>query len=534
MVPRISYIRRQTCCAIWLAALLLLASGVPAGASKPNEPAITIPLGPLGFAGVPVRFALGRATMYTVHFVDPTHVLLTFNARTLLTRLPDAREDDDDRNVAALLLELPSGRVVARTEWRTRDRQQYLWALGRGRFLLRQRTRLSVIEPMRRLAEGEAFHQQLFLDLHRTIGFISVSPGGDLLTVETVPRERTKGQAAVVLSNDDTLDEGNEVLDRRVPVQIHFYRLHEDKASLAPAGSEPGTEFHAQSSGVIYSPSLVNVPATAEGYLDIVKESDTVFDFDFKTHTGKKTELAAYDTTCSPKPYFISRSEFLAFGCRGSVDKGEVSVFNLRGEEPWVQTYSEQYLAPTVVSAPAAGRYAISRLTLNRASMVDPDNLTPDNVTAQEVVVQQTHDGRSLLKVQATPYQRAGQNYDLSTDGLMFATVQDGNLQIYRLPELTGKDRSEVARAMSVVPEKNDAMIALDSSPVTRANDARADGVKVGAEVMQKSAGEVVPLPTPADEGKTNPEDGNVVGDVPAARRQAPSLYDPEHPKPPK
>ena len=103
----------------------------------------------------------------------------------------------------------------------------------------------------------------------------------------------------------------------------------------------------------MFSPALVNVPATADGYLDIKKESSTVFDFDFKSHAGKLQELAAYDTSCTPRPYFVSRSEFVAFGCRGSSDKVELSGFNLRGEEPWVETFSDTSVGASIVAAPA-------------------------------------------------------------------------------------------------------------------------------------------------------------------------------------
>ena len=300
--------------------ILLVAAGQSAAfAAKPAGPVLTIDLEPLGFNGVPTRFIGGTSTLYTVHFVDGTHVLLTWNAKSLMPRLPDAAPDDDDRTVAALLMELPTGKVLARTLWRTRDHSQYLFALGNGRFLLRVRSKFTEIEPMRRLAAGEdAFKGRPFLDTGRRVGFAAVSAGGGLLTIETVPRVRSENQD--VLTDPGALDGENEEVNRRVPVQIHFYRLQENAGELA-----------ALSSGLVYSPSLVNVPATAEGYLDLIKESSSAWDFDFKSHTGKRVQLAAFDTSCKPRPYWVSRSEFIAFGCRGDVSKPEMSGFNLKG-----------------------------------------------------------------------------------------------------------------------------------------------------------------------------------------------------------
>ncbi len=505
--------------------LLLVAAGVPARGAKPNLPVVTIPLEPLGFSGIADRFALGPGTLYTLHFVDGTHVLLTWNAHSLMPRLADATPDDDDRTVAALLVELPSGKVLARTQWRTRDHAQYLYSLGSGRFLLRVRSKLTEIEPMRRVAAGEeAFKERPFLDSKRPIGYISVSAGGDLLTVETIPKRRDKSAGAVDVDDSALNEDVAEVL-RQAPVEIHFYRLREVQGEKGA-----GPELTAISSGVVASPSLVNVPATSEGYLDIKRESPSTFDFDFKSHTGKRVELAAFDTSCTPRPYWVSRSEFIAFGCRGQTSSPELGGFNMKGEFGWLQTFGDTLISPSIVTAPTAGRFALERITTQGGVFVDAENLSKDIVTGQEIEVLQNYDGRVLMKVQASPVQRAGQNFDFSPDGTLLGVVRAGNLEIYQVPPLTLKDHSELAKATEAEPEKNTAVIALDSEPVTERAQARAEGVKLGTEVMQKSAGEVVE-PPPA-ESKANPEDGNVVGDVPATRREAPSLFDKDHPKP--
>src|SRR5258707_926582 len=78
-------------------------------------------------------------TSATVAFIDNDHVLLTYSARKLLKRSPDQREGDDDHAVRAEVVHLPDGKVVRETEWRMHDRAPYLWVLGSGRFLLRER-----------------------------------------------------------------------------------------------------------------------------------------------------------------------------------------------------------------------------------------------------------------------------------------------------------------------------------------------------------------------------------------------------------
>jgi hypothetical protein len=500
------------------------------------------------------------ATNFTIHFVDENHLLLTYTARTLLARLPDTREDDDDRNVAALLLELPSGKVLAQTQWRTRDRDKFLWPLGHGRFLLRIRSKLSVIDPEGNLAAGgpdRAFRQQEFLDVKRPIGYVAISAEKDLLGVETLsPRPKVKAvdadAAALAAAMAGTSDAGTPakveiVGEPRTPaVEIYFFRLKMENAD--------GTgRMLAQSAGLVGSPTLINLPATGDGYLDMKPESAHTWDLDFVSHAGKRMELSAYETTCSPRPYFVSRSEFVAFGCRGADDKPELSYFNLRGDEPWLSALGGPQVSPVVVAAPQAGRFAVSR-TLVSASAFDLESLTSDDLTSQEITVMQNHDGRQLLKVQASPIQRAGQNFDLSPEGLHFAVVRNGNIEVYPLPGLTSADKKAVEEARKMAPERNDAPVRLNSVPVAVAvastNWAGADGSGGGASASAPAAALAMKVPAsgatalPSVEssqsavqasgrttvGQVMSSEGQL-GDTEGASRKRPSLYSSEYPK---
>ena len=510
---------------------------------RASGPAISLPIGPLGFQAVPARLLAAGGSMFTLHFVDSTHLLFTFNNRNLLKRMPDATPEDDDRNVTALLLELPSGKVLARTEWRTRDREQYLWPLSHGRFLLRVRMHLTVIDPLANLAKEEAFREQPLLDFKRRIGYISVSHGGDLLTIETVPPRHQiddgSGQA------QSSQAPGAQVLQSRTqapaqagaagsaaqpklsappavefsseraglpPVDLHFYRLGVEEG---PGGTE---RVAARAAGVLGSHGLISIPATADGFLDAMKESPGVYDFDYFSHTGKKMELSPYDTTCAPRPYFVSASEFVALGCHGGTERMMLSGFNLRGEEPWIQALSGQYIAPYLVAAPAAGRFAFSRVLVS-GSYYDPDNIVPEELNAQEITVLQHHDGRLLLKVQASPIQRAGQNFDLAADGMEVAVLRAGNIEVYRLGTLSAQDKRAVETAQKDAPERNDAQVRLKSTPIGQGRVENLPAMTV------RPAGSMIEVPAPAASSESTPESAE------PERKAPPSLYSPEHPK---
>jgi hypothetical protein len=506
----------------------------PARAAKPNGPTVSIPLEPLGYTTMPPRYLLAGATMFTVNFVDTTHLLVTFNSHALMPRLNDDPVDDDDRSVAAVLLELPSGKVLARTVWRTHDHERYLWPLTHGRFLLRIRTHLSVLAPLDNLAAGDAFHETGLVDTKRRIGFISISPYAELIAIQTLPPPQPPANAVA------TTEPG---LKKRAPidasdgskadpaVQISLFRL---RFSPNPSGPE---RMAFTQVGFLRAPAMIQVSATAEGFLSAVKQKDGGFAFDFATHSGKITELPIWDTSCAPRAFFVSRSEFVAFGCRSSTDHGEFSLFDLRGQEPWAAAPPGPLYATSLAPAPDAGRFAYSHIVITGANF-DGENVVAEEMGAQEVTVYQNHDGRILLRTQTSPIQRAGQNFDLAADGQSLAVLRDGKVEVYNLPPLSGKDQKEIALAQAAAPPAYDGPILLGSVAVANKPPAKA----VTVDTAKGSDAPAVSRPAPTAQAlspdsqmtpvEPSAENKNIVGDVPPnGPRKRPSLYSPEYPK---
>src|SRR4051794_25889567 len=153
-----------------LLSLLLLVFVTGGAFAKGPDPVAKIPLEPLGFPTLPNQFLLSGSSMYTVDFVDEKHLLVSFSTKRLLKRMSECPATDQDRIVDAILLEVPSGKVLARTSWRMHDRGQYLWNLGQGRFMLRVRDVLTTFAPVVNLAKGDAFRERPFINSERRIG----------------------------------------------------------------------------------------------------------------------------------------------------------------------------------------------------------------------------------------------------------------------------------------------------------------------------------------------------------------------------
>ncbi len=516
-------------CAAWRAGFAA-GPGVNVAQARPQSQLqpIRIPLEPMGFQTLPADYLLTGAVGMTVDFVDNDHLLVTFNTRHLMKREPDEQPGDDDRTVEAALVELPSGKVLAQTEWRLHDRLEYLWNLGHGRFLLRVRDRLTMLMPMERLGDGDAFRGTPVLDLSsngvdRHIVALMLSSDEDLLTLETVGRSGGGVDGGVLFSGSNE-DAG---------VQINFYRLND-----TPEG------FMAELAGIVRVHEAMELPMTRAGTLDILSGGKNRWLFNFNEHGGKVDELAEWDTACQPQATFVSHSEFVAFACHGNEDNPAIAGFNMKGEQMWEQGLYEPYVAPDFAFAPAAGRFVLER-TILTTSMGGELTLSSGAVAGEEARVYQAETGKVLLTVNVSPAERAGGNFALSPDGMELATFEQTisqrrtsrlgdayaetatTLVVYPLPALSEQERAQVKEMEAKAPADTGAridaaLVRMGQEGVDGATDRTATPVaQVAAESsVLPSAGTNGASPVDASAGAAaNQEPGNpaMTGELPNA-----------------
>ena len=531
----------------WLLGGALLLGGAAVGRAGGRGPALRLPLEEMDFQPLPATVLNAGVAAMTLHYVDGTHLLLTFSRRRLMPRLADAQPGDFDRNVDALLLELPTGKVLARTSWRLRDADHYLWPLGDGEFLLRVRNRLTTIAPLKGLQHGEAFREHAFVDSARAIGAVMVSPSGDLLTLETLdhaPGERqpspgTRAYAAAQASAaGDAAAGGAPAAD---PVQINFFRL---------AAKGDGDGVATERAGAVVARTMVLLPMDGSGLLTMTDQGRGHWAFDFHRHDGKVDELSPFDSSCRPTPLLVSRSEFIAFGCRGGQDRRSIGGFNLRGEEMWEQMFPESYTRPELSLPATGGRFALGRMV---TGMPQPDSDIPlgaGEVSAEQVTVFQTESGRALLSLNLTPVLLAGSNFAMAPDGSALAVINNGAVEVYSLPEPNGKERKAMQVAELLVPERSTGPVRLDAvrsrtpepapeaasavkeKPRARAADAVADAgaaaaagtaAPVAAPAAMPAAATVAAAPAPEPSVVVN-GDPQMGAETP---RRRPTLYEP-------
>ena len=450
-------------------AVLMALSAAACGAEGPDQapqPWVTMALKTLGVPAIPSAFVQSGSSMLTLDMVDNTHLLLTFSSRGLVPRVPGDPPEDEDRMVAAELVELPTGDIVARADWHMHDHGRYLWRLGKGRFLIRTRHDLFVITPEARLETAEPLRPMRFPAREGMPVLAVVSPDKGMLMVETMAPQK-KGKI-------DTAAAGVTVADPRPVVMIDFYRMS--------GGDAPGVPMTVKGAGVVRAPAPMMLPMDADGYLWPSDAKRGTWPVSFNEFGGKEVKIVNVDSSCPPRLQMVSRFEFLAFTCRGTEARVRLKSYGMDGHETWEDTLSGTYGVPELAFAPEAGRFAMSRI-VSPAGDLNFGSMIPDGAT-QEVRVYQTESGDLLLKVPTSPVTRYAENFDLSEDGSVAAVVNAGVIQVYKLPPPSEKDVKDLAEAKTFSPPTSQAPVkfARLESPE---NGEGQEGSPAGADVAE-------------------------------------------------
>ncbi|HZQ44274.1 MAG TPA: hypothetical protein VFA99_13555 [Acidobacteriaceae bacterium] len=483
------------CVAAALVMLSAAAWGAERNADKREttiQPWVTMSLGTLGVPSIPQAFLQVGSSMLTLDVVDDTHLLLTFSSRGLVPRDPSDSPDEECRMVAAELVELPTGTIVARADWKMHDHGRYLWRMGKGRFLVRRKNDLFVLTPEARLHTADPLRLIPFPKREGIPVSAMISPDKSMLTVETIA-PKTKDR---VLPSKN----GMIVSDPRQVVMVDFYRVS--------GGDAPDVPLTLKTAGVVKAPEPVLLPMDGDGYLWPADGGRGRWPVTFNEFGGREVKITQLDSSCLPRLQMVSRFEFLAFTCRTSDARSRMQSFGMDGHETWEETLNGTFGVPDIVYAPEAGRFALSRIVSSTGDLM-LGSMIPDGAS-QEVRVYQTESGDLLLKVPTTPVTRFAENFDLSEDGLVAAVVNAGAVLVYKLPPPSAQDVKDLALARSFSPPASEAQVTL--AKMVQADEAEADAppatnVASAAAPVAPRAGSGVASAAPAPAVQAKKED---------------------------
>jgi hypothetical protein len=420
----------------------------PPPAGQPEE---RIPVEPLGYRPPGSLYMLSGRAFSSLDFIDAHHLLFTFHQPRLMRREPNPDRFEDDQVIQAVVLSLPGGTVQASSEWRMHDRWRYLWALGGGKFLVRQKNSYSLTDASLKLHS--------YIDVPTPVLSTEVSPDGRVLVVEHQYERHTAEQHHKLEAQAQEYGEPPPPEDTQITVVNIASR--EILAALRTA-------------------SPISVPITSTGYVGVSKDKDVAqglagvngespseakdakdkdeghgvaknkgggqFDDEFLVRfipfTGDSVVLGRVASQCTPHENFLNQKALIIESC--GLKQGDIflDAWTTDGKKLWTGRRDGHLVWPTFAYSRKGDRFAVSMLHVSH--FIDLlDSLNDEDVREQVVQVFDSATGALLLATNASPILTAGQNFALSDDGERLAVLREGAIEIYHVPSPAAAEKTD-------------------------------------------------------------------------------------------
>jgi hypothetical protein len=404
--------------------LVLWPAGAPlSGSSHGKEPAGPGPeerilVQPLGYRPPGPLYMLSGRAFSTLDFIDARHLLFTFHQPRLMRREEHPGRNENDQIIQAVTLSLPDGTVQASAEWRMHDRSRYLWALGGGRFLVRQRNTYLLTDASLKLRP--------YIEVATPVLQTEVSPDGRILVVEHEYEKHTSEQHKKLEEQADQYGEPPPAED----TQITLIDIPSKDVLAALRTENP-----------------IHVPITSSGYVGVLKDKgEDQFLIRFIPFYGVSLVLGRVASTCTPHENFLNQSALIIESCGPKSPDVYLDTWTTDGKKLWSGHREGHLVWPTFAYSRTGDRFAVSLLHVSH--YVDlVDSLNDEDVREQVVQVFDSATGTLLMSTTASPVLTAGQNFALSDDGERLAVLRDGAIEIYKVPPPPAPEKADTQLA---------------------------------------------------------------------------------------
>jgi hypothetical protein len=341
----------------------------------------------------------------SLDFIDAHHLLFTFRQPRLMRREANPGQFDNDQVIQAITLELPDGKVQASAEWRMHDRSRYLWPLGGGRFLVRQRNTFSLTDASLKLHP--------YINVATPVLQTEVSPDGRILVVEHqyerhTPEEHRKLEAQARQYGDPPPAEDTQITVLNIA----------SREILAALRTE----------------NPIHVPITSTGYVGVTKDKgEDQFLIRFIPFEGESVVLGRVASTCTPHEEFLAPQALMIESCGPRSPDVYLDAWTTEGKKLWNGQREGHLVWPNFAYSCTSSRFAVALLRVNH--YIDlVDSLNDEDVRQQIVQVFDSVTGTLLMETTASPILTAGQNFALSEDGERLAVLREGAIEIFKVP----------------------------------------------------------------------------------------------------
>jgi hypothetical protein len=379
---------------------------------KPSlDPVFAIPVEPLGFSAPGALYLGQRNSLVSLDFLDENRLLFTFRVPGLIRREGGDGGVNQERQIRALVLALPSGAVSAEALWTVHDRAQYLWMLKDGHFLLRDRDSLE---------RGDATLQlKPFLRFPGPLVWLEMDPEHKFLVADSREPTEVAAQPGVVPSPEtasaDIVVAGQTQASAQPEMEVRILSRETGKVMLMSRVR-----------------STVHLPINSDGYLESLRARGAAWLLSLKYFSGGSTILGQVDSACAPRFDFLSQRVVLVTACN-SWGAGDLVAITTTGRRLWVDRTSETTIWPLLIRSPDGLRLAREALAVSHAVNASSP-LDSQDIKGQLVQVLDAADGKVALETTASPMLDAGGNVAISPSGRRVAVLNAGAIQVFELP----------------------------------------------------------------------------------------------------
>jgi hypothetical protein len=376
---------------------------------KPSiPPSWNIPVEPLGFSAPGLNYLGMRNAMLSLDFLGENRLLFTFRVPGLMRREPGSTASDQ-RQIRAVVLELPSGAVLSETNWTVHDRFRYLWAVDDDHFLLRDRNTIF---------QGDIkLNREPILQFPGSLASVQLSPGRQYIVTnsqeppQSAASKKGSGAAPAPRNNSSSDD------DAEGQPQIVLRILRRDSHQVL---------------FVTHIRNPIELPMNADGFLSAQRANGVEWNVDLNYFTGQSRTLNKVKSACAPEFDFLSETQALVTACSSSDDNAIVSI-TTAGTVLWTDLINDRLIWPLIVTSRSGLRFARESLFLSHAiSGFNP--MSNEDIKGQWVRVFDSATGLVAFESPATPILDAGGNVAISPSGRRVAVVNAGSIQVFELP----------------------------------------------------------------------------------------------------
>jgi hypothetical protein len=369
---------------------------------KPTVPPFAaIPLDPMEFAQPNPVYLGHRFTMASLDFLDEDHLLFTFRVPGLIRRTPGKENDDDEHNIRAVVIAIPSGSIDAQAIWVLHGRDRYIWPLKGRRFFIRDGHEISVGD--------ERLRVKPFLSFPGPVLDLTMDPGEQYLVTNS--REPVARQTRTGASDDASVDDQSAVPD----LVLRIFRL---------------------ASGDVLNFERIRVaervPVNSQGILEALQGYSNQWNIDLARLHGGTEHIAQIVSQCMPKLEFLSDSELLATTCKPEGGFGLIAI-TTSGQMLWQDSTSGYSVWPILRRTDAGLRFLHESLAVTR-EIGAYWALDRTDIKAQRVRAIDAATGNVAFEATADPVLDAGGNAAISPSGRRVALLSGGKIEVFNLP----------------------------------------------------------------------------------------------------